>query len=108
MIQRLPIEPSVADQIFETTLDGQTYVLRARWNYRMGTWFLDILDEDQEPIALGLAIVLGAYIGRRVKDERMPPGLIAASDLSGQGIDATLDDITTRVAVYYYSQDEFA
>lgn len=108
MIQLVQFEPSIPDQEIETTLDGVTYILRARWNYRLEQWFLDIHDEDDDPIVSGLAIALGAYIGRRVKDARMPPGMLIASDLSGAGIEATLDDLTTRVAVYYYSAEEFA
>lgn len=108
MIVVLPVEPSIPDQQFETNLDGTNYAIRVRWNSRMEQWFMDVMDETESPIAMGLALVLGAYIGKRCADPRFPPGLFMASDLANSGTDATLDDITTRVPIYYYSADELA
>lgn len=108
MISLIPIEPGVPDQVFETSFEETKFILRARWNYRMGLWFLDIHDDIDEPIVYGLALVLGAYIGRRVADSRKPPGLFIMSDLSGRSEEAGLDDITDRVGLYYFSSDEFA
>jgi len=106
MPQLLPLIPSVPSYRVATTLAGTQYVLDVRWNGRAAAWYMDLLQEDTTPIALGIKIVLGRFIGIRVTDPAFPPGIIMASDLSGAGIDATLDDIGTRVAVYFYTLEE--
>lgn len=105
----LPLVPSVPFQRFSTTLDGVPYVIDVKWNGRAGVWSLDLLDEDEDPIRSGVRIVLGAVLGRRgiaLTDPRMPTGFLVAIDLSGEGVDAGLDDLGDRVQVHYYSADE--
>lgn len=105
----IPLAPSIPFQRFTTTLDGVPYVFDAKWNGRAEVWTLDILDEDEEPIRVGIRVVLGAVLGRRgaaLPDSRMPTGFLVAIDLSGAGVDAGLDDLGERVQVHYYSADE--
>lgn len=106
MIQQLPLRPSVAFDRFATVLAGTTYVFDVRWNGRAATWFLDIRDVDGNPIRVGIAIVLGAALGGRSVDPRMPLGTLMASDLSGENRDAAFDDLGTRVPVYFYDATE--
>lgn len=102
----LPFVPSVPNYRVGTTLDGRTYILDVRWNGRDAAWYFDILAEDETPIRRGIKVVLGTSLGGRVSDPAFPQGIIAASDLSGAGIDAGLDDIGTRVGVYFFTFDE--
>jgi hypothetical protein len=108
MPELLPIDAAAPHYQIGTSIDGAQYVLEVRWNQRDEAWYLDILDEDEDPIAHGIKIVLGSVLGKRCVDPRMPAGALIAADLSGAGLDATLDDLGTRVVVYYYSADEVA
>jgi len=102
----LPLIPSTPNYRVSTTLDGVQYILDIRWNGRAGVWYLDVLDIDEDPIAAGIAVVLGSALGIRTTDARFPPGMLIAVDMSDEGHDAGFDDLGDRVAVLYYEEDE--
>lgn len=47
-------------QRFTIDLAGVTYTLTSKWNDMAQSWYLDIEDESQTPIACGLPFVTGA------------------------------------------------
>lgn len=102
MPAKLDIVPSVPAQRMRTN----SYVWDFRWNERAGAWFMDIFDENEDPIRVGVKVVLGTWLGRRCVDARFPPGAIVAVDTSGAGLDAGLDDLGTRVILLFYSGPE--
>lgn len=102
----LPLTGSIPDYRVGTTLDGVAYILDVRWNYRDEAWYFDLLTADEEVIRAGIKITLGAFLGARSADARMPPGYLIASDLSNSNRDATLDDLGTRVVVHYFAAAE--
>lgn len=104
----LPLDSAAPHYQVGTSLDGVQYILELKWNMRDEAWYLDILAEDEDPIRHGMKIVLGTLLGRRSVDPRMPAGAFIAADLSGAGREATIDDLGTRVVVYYYTADEVA
>ena len=106
MAKALPFEPSTPFYTVSTTLSGTVYILNVRWNGRDEAWYFDLLASDGSPIRIGIKVVLGALLGGRCVDPRFPPGRIIAGDLSGEGRDATIDDIGRRVMVYYYENAE--
>lgn len=106
-VAQLPLVGSEAFQRFGTTLLGTFYLFDFRWNTRDGAWYFDLLDEFESPIVSGVKVVLGVELGRRTTDQRMPKGVFWAADLSAQGLDATLDDLGTRVVIYFYPFTEW-
>ena len=106
MAQSLPVAASIPNQRFSTTLDGDHFVMDVRWNERDESWYLDILDESENPIRRGLKITQGNFIGSHVAVPGMPAGQLVAFDTSGQGIEAGLDDLGERVIVYFVPEDE--
>jgi hypothetical protein len=87
-------------------LDGVAYLLDVHWNGRAEAWYMDLLDEEADPIHMGMKLILGTALGKSSVDPRFPPGILAMSDLSNTGVDASYTDVTTRVALYYYSLEE--
>lgn len=108
MPYRLPLVPSVPSYRVGTTIEDVQYVLDVRWNARAEAWYIDILDEDETPLRMGMKVVLGAILGGRSALATMPRGMFTAYDTSGNEQDATLDDLGTRVVVYYYTEAEVA
>lgn len=106
MPQQLPLVPSIPSYRVGTALGGTQYVLDVRWNARDAAWYMDVLAEDETPIRHGIKIVLGALLGRRTIDPAFPAGIMIATDLSGSGVDAGLDDLGTRVIVLFYDGAE--
>lgn len=107
MAARLPLRPSIGQYEFTTVLGGLPFLIGVRWNARAAKWIMDIYTVTREPIRVGIAIVLGAWLGRRCVDERFPPGIMIASDTTGEDVDATFDDLGTRVVVDFYTFDEY-
>jgi hypothetical protein len=104
-MQEIPFTPSNPFDEFDTQLGSETCRLVQRWNPEdsdgRGAWYLDVLTLEDQPIAHGIKIVLGVPLGRRVQHAIFQNGAIVAIDTSKQGRDATLDDLGTRVRVFY-------
>lgn len=106
MPAQLPIDAESPNYRLSTTLDGQSVIFDLRWNSREEAWFLNLLDNDETPIVEGIKVILGMFLGRRTTSERMLPGRLVVEDLSGQNLDATIDDLGTRVIIYYFTEAE--
>lgn len=65
-----------------TQLEGRQYLLRFTWSARESSWYLRIYDQDQNPIALGIRLVVGWPLLRRFRDPRLPPGILFVGDTS--------------------------
>ena len=105
MVQQLPLVPSIPNYRVSTDLAGTQFILDVRRNERAGAWYLDILSEDETPIMRGIKIVLGVVLGVTNVDPNFPAGSLVAIDTSGKGVDATLDDLGTRVIVVFSADD---
>lgn len=89
------------------TLDyGVPFIFDFRWNTRGSAWYMSVFEDDGTPIASSLRVVLGMYLGRRVLHPLFRRGVFVAVDLSGQGLDAGLDDLGSRIQVRRYLAQE--
>jgi hypothetical protein len=102
----IPLQPSIPNYRVGTALEGVQYTLDVRWNGRDEAWYLDLLLEDETPVVHGLKLVLGAAIGSGITNPDFPPGVFVCRDLSNEGRDAGLDDMGTRVVVYFFPHSE--
>lgn len=108
MAEQLPFDSESAFYTVDAVLGGDRFYFDVRWNGRDSAWYFDLLDAERDPICHGVKIVLGAILGGRSTDSRMPAGMLVAHDLSGAGQDATVSDLGTRVIVVFYSDEEIA
>jgi hypothetical protein len=112
-MQEIAFAPSLGNYDFYTTL-GQTPVkLVVHWNAEdndgEGAWYFDMYEVDgATPIASGLKITIGSFIGRACEHAIFSRGAILARDYSLQDLDPGFDDIGPgqRVRVFYLSADE--
>lgn len=100
----LPFTPSEGNYQFEVSIEDIAYVFDVRWNERDKAWYFDLLEADRTPIAYGLKVTVGSYIGRYSTHALFQRGVIAAIDTSGEYRDPGFDDIGDgqRVEVRYY------
>jgi hypothetical protein len=110
MPRELPLIPSVPIYRVQTTLGQTTYVFDLRWNGREGCWYLDLLAADGTPLALGRKIVIGWIPMRGTNPITRPRnfGALIAQDLSGKQREATLNDLGTRVRIYWFAPSELS
>lgn len=110
----LPIDADSPYYSVGVVIENVPFTFVVRWNERLhiteGGWVFDLLDEngdEDNPIVSGVPIVLGALLGRRCTDPRFPNGAFFASDLSGLGVEATINDLGTRVKLYFRPASAF-
>lgn len=105
----LPLQPSIPQYSVGTTLAGISYVFSLRWNTYDSAWYMDIAldDEAVTPLRSGVKVVLGTLLGNRCTSPLFPAGALVAVDTSGDELDAGLDDLGSRVQVYFYPASEF-
>lgn len=66
--------PVVSDSFyyeFNTIINNSTYILRFYFNRRALKWMIDIKDENNNPIVMGLPILAGARITKRFVNEKL-------------------------------------
>lgn len=102
----LPFDAESPYYTFSTTIENAEYRFNVRWNGRDAAWYFDILEYDGTPIVHGVKVVLGCYLGRHTNHTLFRQGVIVATDLSGSGRDATVDDLGSRVVVMRLTLDE--
>jgi len=110
MAEAIPFLPGVPHQSLECTINGVTRIFEARWNTRDDSWYLNVLEVDEEPILMGIKLRLGVEMGRSCTHELFASGAraLVAIDFSGRAQEAGLDDLGTRVAVVYFTEvDKF-
>ena len=92
-----------------TQLEGVEYLLRFQWMSREGAWYLGIYDQDENPLATWIKVVVQWDLlrRRRVREPRLPQGLLTAIDTSGQMLDPqTADELGQRVRLRYVTTDD--
>jgi hypothetical protein len=99
----VPISATASQFTQVTSLDGIPYVLDFSWSDRVEAWYLDLYlqtDDESTPIALGRKLVLDyPLLAFATVVEGCPPGrLVVYASVGG---DPKLDDLGTRVKLYY-------
>lgn len=106
-IQQIVTDQTSLDYEQITQLDGVEYLLRFLWSDRESCWYLDISDQDANPLASHIKIVVDWSLLTRRTDPRLPQGVLIASDMTGKGIDVqTPDELGGRVQLFYITADD--
>lgn len=105
-VSEVVVRSGDADQESQVPIEGRTYTLRLRWSGREARWYLDISDEDGDPIYTGVAVVLNFPLAIRCASSALWPGVLMTVDTSGSNEDPTLDDLGERVKLYYFDTSE--
>lgn len=98
----LAIEEAFSRQV--VPLDGVNYILDLRWSARANGWFLDLLDDAEDPIRTGIRLVANWNLLRLITDERVPRGFLMAF-ASGGDADPTFETLGTEVSLLYLEPD---
>ena len=104
----LPFTPSDASYRFNTTLADTAVVFDVHWNADDAAWYIDIREFDDTPIACGLKLALGAFIGRFTSHVIFHLGTIFAIDTARGHREARFDDLGTRVVVLWVPYTQVA
>lgn len=100
-IKQIAVVSSIPNYEFKTDLDGVTYTLSFRYNSRMDRWIMDIKTEDDDPIIMGIPILLGVSLIKRFADSRLPAGDIFAISVGTTTAEAGKEDLGENVLLLY-------
>jgi len=90
----------------DVELDTLNYVLEFAWNERASAWFVSMTTSGGDVIFSGRKLVLDWPLWFRVVDNRLPGGILLATDTSGVGLEAGVNDLGARVEVAYVTAEE--
>lgn len=79
----LPMDPGLADQIFDVDLDGVTFRFEMHLNSRDDTWYMNILDIDGTLLRAGIRLVNDWPVLERWRDFVVRPAGILGVINSG-------------------------
>lgn len=106
MAVTLPLRSDLPHFDVQVTLDELTYTLEFRWNGRDSAWYMDVRDENGEPIQNGVKVVVDMPLGKRTRNQDFPKGYFFAVDSSGEQLDPGLEDLGDRVQIYYFEESD--
>lgn len=89
-------------------LDGVRVRLDTYTNIEDDSWYLDIFDDEDTPIVLGIALATGLDLFFPYRYLPLPPGKLFVQDQRGQPfVDAKRGDFFTKdFALYYTTADQ--
>jgi hypothetical protein len=102
----IPLVPSDASYRLATNIENENYIFFVRWNSRDAAWYFDLLEQNGTMIARGVKIVLGAPLARSTVHRLFAAGVFVARDTTKSGKEPTLDDLGTRVQLWYLTTAE--
>lgn len=101
----VPTSPGVPFHSSKVRLEGRDFVFQFAWNEREARWYLSISDESAVPLVMGLKLVANWPLLRfyQPSNAGLPPGELAAIDLTADGTPPGLEDlgIGLRVELTY-------
>lgn len=89
-------------QQFTIDLGGTTYTLTSKWNDQAQSWYLDILDQNQNPIACGIPFITGADLLAGLEYLGIEGSLLVYTDGDASAV-PTLDNLGSDCNLYYQS-----
>lgn len=68
---QLPLRTEEYNYEFSIIVNNVTYILWVYFNRRMGRWIISVKDENNDPIVMGIPILIGAQMLSRFADPRL-------------------------------------
>jgi hypothetical protein len=89
-------------------LEGVEYLFSFYWSTRESILYLSIYNQNEEPLALWMALLVNVAPLRRFRSSPLiPPGVLIVSDTTGQGREiAAPEEFGERVILGYITSDD--
>jgi hypothetical protein len=97
----MPISSDEPSYDFQVPLEGTVYSLGFSYNSRSNRWSMDIMDEVENPLIMGIVLVAGVVLNTRFVEAAGPAGSFYLYDTQGGGADPGRDDLGNRFQLFY-------
>lgn len=98
---QLPVRNDFPAYEFQVELEGRIYILGFRFNTRANRWFMDIKDQSQTPIIMGILVQQGVPLTRYYVREALPPGNFWAIDQTGEAKEPDRENFGVDLILIY-------
>lgn len=105
-IFEMPVRNDIAAYSFKIELDLVIYTLSFRYNKRMSSWIMDIADEQESPILMGIPVQTNVALINRFIDEQLPPGQFLCLDETGDQRSPDRDNFGLDIKLLYLDRSE--
>lgn len=99
----IPLTQNATWYSFNITLDSATYVFELRYNTRKDRWILSIYDAAENPLLVGIVLLIERNLSTQYNYLAIPQGVIFCQDDSGQGLQPTLSSFLVDHTLFYLS-----
>ena len=96
----LPVSSTSPAYTFQSDLEGVTYTFGFYYNARTDLWTMDIMDVDENPLIMGVSLLMNVLLAND-SQAGGPPGSLYLYDSQGTGDDPHLADLGVRHQVVY-------
>lgn len=100
-----PIRNDIPAYDFTIEFESETYLFEFRYNTRMSRWIMNINDENENPIWLGIPVLVDQDL-TVFEFEGLPPGMIFTTDDTGEQRQPDKELFSTGLKLFYASQAE--
>jgi hypothetical protein len=100
-VVEIPVRNDAAAYRFQLPLEGRIYFFAFRFNTRMGRWIMDIENEAQEALILGIPILAGSSLLDGYTSTGLPPGAFVAIDEANKGRHPDRENFGIDLKLYY-------
>lgn len=104
-MQILPVRNDIPAYNFTIELDSSTYFFEFRFNSRMDRWIMDINDENEEPVFVGIPVLVNQQLNK-FDFPGIPPGSLFSMDDTGQQRQPNKELFSTGLKLFYLTLEE--
>lgn len=101
MIWELPARYDMSSYQYTIELSNEIFLLKFYFNRRDNRWYMSIYDETENPIILGIPIIINWGLIDRFKMLERPLGSIFAINFSQEEKNPVRKDLGTNVLLFY-------
>ncbi len=98
---KIPVDSLRANYSMKLDLDGVTYTLSFRYNFRFAVWYMDLADEQGTTILSDIALLLGTILLDRFANDNIPQGELFMLNLENENEEATRDNFGIDALLMY-------
>ncbi|HCU24078.1 MAG TPA: hypothetical protein DF383_03595 [Deltaproteobacteria bacterium] len=98
---QIPVEATEPSFKKRIDLGARAYVFHFYFNERMSRWVMSVYDADEQPIVVGIVMVIDSSLTGRYSDPRLPEGEIILYDSSETHQECGYEDLGNRCLLIY-------
>jgi hypothetical protein len=104
-VLEIPVSNDTSFYKFQIALEDAVYILEFRFNTRMDRWLMNILNESEEPILMGIPMLTGIPLINGFVVDGKPPGTFFCYDESGQSRNPDRETFGRDVKLVYIESE---